>query len=398
MPAGMHLAAGVDRRPDAEIDKDMLTWTDVSGEKNVWFFWHSGYENMYPYAQRNVRAWFRRFRHYGWTIRVVDRQPSSPFNIANFVDVQDPDLFPEAFTEKTIASDYAPQHESDLVRWPLLLRYGGVYADVGFMQIGDLNRLWEATIGNADSPYEVIAYNGGDEETYALTNYFLASGRDNALFTRCHRLLLALWAEDGGKTTTEGMHRSPLLKGAPMQGVGLSFQENGRTVGPEETSRLITDYIIQASVITMVMGLVDEQDGWNGPEYVANHVFGIEFKVGSQLINEMTGWNGPKAFELMSLPIPREGEVESAEQAHARDIVESCLTRSFGFKLGHGIIFRMLGHTLGTLWRKHEGSDIEPGTYAHWLRYGMVYWSQDELPQRLDFKVLEPFRKGLLLG
>lgn len=319
-------------------------------------------------------------------------------NISNFIDVKDPKNFPKAFIQRRISGPYAMQHTSDLVRWPLLLKYGGVYADVGFMQIGDLEALWNTTIGDPVSPYEVIGYNAGFSDTYALTNYFMASGRDNPFFDRCHRLLLELWNADGGKITTEGMHSSPLLKGTLMQGVGLSFEENGKRVSAEETSRLITDYIIQAQVITMVMGLLDEQGGWNGPEYVTKHIFAIEYKIGSQWINEMTGWNGPRQFELMSLQMPRDQEPESVEQKHARDIVETCLQKSFGWKLGHGIIFRMLGHTLGTLWRSNPGSDVVSGTYAGWLRYGMVHWNQDHLPEKIEFQTLEPFRTGPLLG
>jgi hypothetical protein len=119
--------------------------------------------------------------------------------------------------------------------------------------------------------------------------------------------------------------------------------------------------------------------------------------VNSQLINEYTRWNGPRAFELMSLPLPKDGEEESVDQKHAREIVEACLQKSFGFKLAHGLILRVLGETLGSLWRKHEGSDNVPGTYAHWLRYGMIYWTQDRLPDALEFKEIEPFKKGPLL-
>ena len=149
--------------------------------------------------------------------------------------------------------------------------------------------------------------------------------------------------------------------------------------------------------MTMVMGLVDDEEGWNGPEYIAKHVYAIEFMVGSQLINEMTAWNGQKAFDLMSLSLPKEGELENAEQKEAREIVEGCLQRSFGIKLLHGMIFNSLGHTLGTLWAKHEGSDNVQGTYAHWLRHATLFWNQDELPPTLELKLAEPFKRGPLL-
>ena len=319
--------------------------------------------------------------------------------MANFLDISDPATFPRAFVDGTIGGDFAPQHTSDLVRWPLLLKYGGVYADVGMIQIGDLDRLWHETVGNPASRFEVLSYNAGGVEERSLTNYFLVSGRNNPLFARCHLLLLELWNADGGKMSTEGMHSSPLLKGIPLMGEGESFtieEENGK-IGPEEVSKMLTDYIIQGQVMTMVMGLVDEEDCWDGPKYTAEHVYAIEYMVGSQLINEITAWDGQKAFDLISLSLPKEGEVESAEQKQAREIVEACLQKSFGFKLAHGLILRVLGETVGSLWRKHEGSDNVPGTYAHWLRHGTLYWNQDGIPPTLDFKVIQPFKKGPLL-
>lgn len=140
VPSGLHPIPSylLDLRSDSEVDYDLLHPKPVSDEKNVWFFWHSGYTQMHPYAQRNIRAWNRRFSKQGWAIRVLDRLPSSPLNVANFLDVSDPDTFPRVFVDGTIGGNYAPQHTYDLVHWPLLLKYGGVYADVGLMQIGDL--------------------------------------------------------------------------------------------------------------------------------------------------------------------------------------------------------------------------------------------------------------------
>lgn len=399
IPAGLHKIPShlLDLRPDEEIDQELLTPKPVTSEKNVWFFWHTGYEHMYPYTQRNIRAWHRRFTKLGWTIRVVNRQPDSPFHISNFLDISDPANFPRAFIEGTLGGNYAPQHYSDLVRFPLLLKYGGIYADTGMMQIGDLDRLWNETIGNPESPFEVLSYNAGGPESRSLTNYFIGSNRNNPYFLRCHRLLLELWAADGGKTSTEGMHSSPLLKGVPLMVVDTFVKEDDRIIEPEELGRMLTDYIIQGQVMTMVMGLIDKEDGWNGPEYVAQHFYCIEFMEGSQLINEFTAWDGQKAFELMSLPIPRDGESESPEQKQAREIVEGCLQRSFGFKLAHGLILKVFKVTLGSSWRDNPGSDYVPGTYAHWLRYAMIYWNQDHIPPTLDFKVMPPIKRGPLL-
>ncbi|KAI5924180.1 hypothetical protein F4810DRAFT_666101 [Camillea tinctor] len=387
MPAGVHAVPEelLDLRPDSEIDYDILHPQPVSSsEKNIWFFWHSGYANMYPYNQRNVRAWHRRFSKSGWTIRVLDRHPGSALNVSQFLDVEDRTLFPQAFAENRLAGAYAAQHASDLVRFPLLLRYGGVYADAGLLQIGDLDRLWSRTVADPSSPYEVVSYNTGGVGGRNLANYFLASRRANPLFARSHRLLLALW---GGRTSTQGMSASPLLRGPPLMGADFT----------DETRRELTDYIVQGQAIALVMGLVDDEEAWDGPRYVAEHVYAIDYMVGSQLINELTAWDGRRAFELMSLRLPREGEAESADQSQAREIVEACLARSFGFKLATGLILKVMGPTLSSLWRDNEGSDDVPGTYAHWLRYATMYWSQDRLPDRLEFQVIEPFKRGPLL-
>lgn len=400
IPSGLYAIPEhlLDLRPDSEIDHDLMNPEPVTGDKNIWFFWHSGYATMHPYAKRTVRAYHRRFSPQGWAIRVIDREASSPLNISRFIDLTEAN-FPQAFIEGTLTGRYAVQHTSDLVRWPLLLRYGGVYADVGMMQIGDLDRLYSKTVGDPDSPYEVLSYSSASPERPGLTNYFLCSRRSNPLFLRCHRLMLALWAEDGGKASTDGMHASPLLEGVLLQDTAgdVSFEEDGKIYGPDEIKVLLTDYIIQGQVMTQVMRLVDDEGGWNGPDYVTRHVYAIDFMEGSQLINVFTAWNGPWAFQLMSLPLPREGEEESGDQKLAREIVEGCLQRSWGFKLAHGLILRVFGETLGSLWRKHEGSDVVPGTYAHWLRYAMVYWNQEKDPAKLDLKIVPLPKKGPLV-
>lgn len=69
----------------------------------------------------------------------------------------------------------------------------------------------------------------------------------------------------------------------------------------------------------------------------------------------------------------------------------------FAFKLAHGIIIKVLGDTLGSLWRKHEGLDCVPGTYADWLRHGMVFWNQNEVPARTAYSPVELIKRGSLL-
>ena len=379
----------LDLRQDSEIDDDFLHFRPVSDEKNIWFFWGTGYKHMHQYTKRNVRAWHRRFSKQGWTIRITDRVPGSPLNIAHFLDLNDPNLFPRAFAEDSLNGINAPQHTSDLVRWPLLLKHGGVYADVGLIQIGDLESLWNQTIGDPASRFKVIGYGTDSSTLREVCNYFFASGRDNPFFARCHRLYLELWAADGGRTNQKGMHSSPLLKGIPL--VGAEYDSS------KDVQMSMSDYMIQGLVTMMVMGLVDEEGGWNGPDYVAEHVYVIDYRVGCALYNEMTDGNGTRQFELMSSRLPTDGDAETSEQKQAAKIVETSLQRSFGLKLIQGLLVDVAGDTLGSLWRKHEGSDNIPGTYAHWLRHGSMYWNQDHNLPPLEFNLIEPIKRGQLL-
>jgi hypothetical protein len=155
--------------------------------------------------------------------------------------------------------------------------------------------------------------------------------------------------------------------------------------------------ILIFGLVTMAMGLVDPEDAWDGPQYVRDHVYAIEFMVGAQLYNQYTSWNGQLAFDLMSLPVPEKGKPETAEQEKAREVVEGCLGRSFGFKLATGLILRVYGDTLSSLWRKNVGADNVPGTYAHWLRHGTLYWTQDKVPPTVDWKDLKVLKTGRLL-
>ncbi|KAE9376534.1 capsule polysaccharide biosynthesis protein [Stipitochalara longipes BDJ] len=381
LPNGCHVIPThlLDLRSDSDIDK-----------KNIWFSWSTGYANMQNCTKRTVRLWYRRFSKQDWTIRVVDCAPGSPSNDENFLDTKDSTIFAQVFIDGTIGGEFGPQYTSDFVRFPLLNKYGGFYADIGMMQIGDLDRLWNETIGKSESRFEIVLYNRGGINGRSLTNYFMGSGGKNPFFERCHKLFLAIWNENGGRTSTQGMHTSPLLKGIPL------MKHNSEISLSQQTE--LTDYHTQEQVITAVTGLVDEETEWDGPKYVAERVYGIEDVEYSDLINEMTSWDGRKAFKLMSLRLPEGGDVEREDQRLGREIVEACLQKSFSFKLAHGMIVKIAGETLGTLWRANDGSNDMPRSYSHWLRYGMTYWNQNQLPPALDFRATAPTKAGPLLS
>ena len=77
----------------------------------------------------------------------------------------------------------------------------------------------------------------------------------------------------------------------------------------------------------MVMGLVDEKDGWDGPKYV---VYGIKYIVGSQLADDITGWDGRKVFnsDVAFASERRRGRERGAETGKG-DHLKACLQKSF---------------------------------------------------------------------
>jgi hypothetical protein len=88
----------LDLCPDSDIDDAILSPPPItSSQKNIWFYWSTGYSTMHNCTKRNIRSWYRRFSKQGWMIRVVDRAPGSPSNVENFLDTKDAETFPQAF-------------------------------------------------------------------------------------------------------------------------------------------------------------------------------------------------------------------------------------------------------------------------------------------------------------
>ncbi|KAI9695319.1 MAG: hypothetical protein M1820_008726 [Bogoriella megaspora] len=387
----------LDVRSDEQIDKTILNAPPVSSEKNVWFFWDKGYSHVHQYAKRNIRAWHRRLSPFGWTIRVVDLT-DGPSGISKFLDTTDPKLFPACYHEGRVDGPHRGQTVSDLVRCPLLLTYGGIYSDVTTMILGDLEKLCNSTIFDPASRYEFIVFNGGNEEAPRCPfNFFMAARPGNPYIQRVQDLLMILWASEGGRTNIGGMDKHPLIKDPPRWQVVeemLKGDSDGRSFA--EWRDDLWDYGVHMTVMNQVLGTVDKDLGWNGPEYGEKHIFALDIATHALLIDYLAFFSGARAFQLLSLPLPREGTGQTEDQKAARNIVEQLLATSFAVKLGHSGT-RIFGETLGLLWRKNAGSDDVVGTYAHWLRFAMVHWTRIENPKPLEFKAQKPLKVGPLL-
>ncbi|KAF1938428.1 hypothetical protein EJ02DRAFT_457884 [Clathrospora elynae] len=366
------------------------------GSKSIFAFWHSGIHALPPYLLHNVIAWYRRFSPLGWSIYVLDTVLGSPLNVFNFIDTTSASVVPAAFTNGTIDGDYAAQHTSDLVRYPLLLKYGGVYLDVGILQFGDLDRLWNEHISNPASPYDFAGFTMGDAPELQIVNFALMSGARNPLICRAHHILLQIW---DGKTNTAGTHAHPLVSHVPLmrvpQDIGVDDKALGKMVINDEA---MTDYAIQIQCMGSAQSWLDEEDYWDGPKYVREKCWLTSMIDGAFVHEQMTSWSGQRQFELLNLTIPKTGEEESENQALARKIVEKLVADSWCLKLSHGFSAKLFGSdTLGMLWRKHNGSDCGDGTYAGWLRWAQVSCSRDIAAKPIKVPVYEPTIRARLL-
>ncbi|KAM0717508.1 hypothetical protein Q7P37_007360 [Cladosporium fusiforme] len=361
--------------------------------KNIFAFWHSGIENLPPYLLRNVIAWYRRFSPLGCTIYVLNTTEGSPLNVSNFLDTSDPTVVPAIFAAGGLTGSFASQHTSDLTRYPLLLKYGGLYLDVGILQFGDWDRLWTEHIGNAASPFDFAGFTlGAPPEGLSIPNFAFMATPNNPLVLRAHKILLKLWE---GKTSTAGMHKHPLVSHVPLMAVPEEVTADGNGTGNEGTMPMndhtMTDYAIQIQAMGSAQRWLDPEDGWDGPKYVREKCWLYNMVDKAYVSEQLCGWSGQRAFDLLSQTLPGEGERESAEQALARRIVETSISQSWCLKLMHGFSAQLFGgDTLGILWRKNAGSDAVEGTYAAWLRWAQVNCTQEELLAPLEVPCYEP--------
>jgi hypothetical protein len=369
----------------------------TSGSKSIFAFWHSGVEHAPPYLLRNVLDWHRRFSALGWKIYVLDTLPGSALNVSNFIDTSSRYVVPEAFTRGTLDGTYAAQHTSDLIRYPLLLKYGGIYLDMGILQFGDLDWLWSEHIANPVSPYDFAGFTMGDPpDGISIVNFAFMCGPNDPLVQRAHHILLKVWE---GKTNTTGAHLNSLVNHLPLmhvpQEVEVDDDGHGKMV---INDAVMTDYAIQIQCMGSAQRWLDDTDGWDGPKYVREHCWLYSMIDGAFAHEQVTNWSGQRQFDLLRQSLPKPNETENEDQAFARKIVENMVAKSWCLKLGHGFSAKLFGaDTLGMLWRKNEGSDCQEQTYAGWLRFAEVHCRQDKAPSPIEVPVYEPTMVGKLL-
>jgi hypothetical protein len=374
------------------------TGPPLPGSKSIFAFWHSGIHTLPPYLLRNVTNWYHRFSPLGWNIYVLDTVPESPLNVSKFIDTSSQSVVPKAFTEGTLDGTYAAQHTSDLIRYPLILKYGGVYLDVGILQFGDLDWLWTEHIANHASPYDFAGFTMGDPpDGISSVNFAFMSGPNNPLIRRANYILLKVWE---GKTNTVGTHLHPLVNHVPLmhvpQEVEVDDEGHGKMIINDQ---VMTDYAIQIQCMGSAQRWLDEEDDWDGPRYVREHCWLYSMMNGAFVLEQMTNWSGQRQLDLLKQKLPQDGETETQDQEFARKSVENMVANSWCMKLGHGFSAKLFGaDTLGMLWRKHVGSDCEKSTYAGWLRWAEVHYKQECPPKPMVIPNYEPTMTGKLFS
>ncbi|KAK3346405.1 putative capsule polysaccharide biosynthesis protein [Lasiosphaeria hispida] len=360
----------IDTRPDDEIAQQLRQYCPpTESEKNVWAYWHSGFDGMPPWVQRNVVNWVRRLGP-SWTVRIVDSVGSSPMNALRFVDAQ---FFPLAFRSATMKGRWRGAHSGDLVRLPLLQLYGGVWMDAGMILIRHLDDIWN-TLKDPLTPFELAGMalrlrGPGDDDT--MMNSFFAAPRGNEYITRWHRIFLSTWA---GRTQCEGIHAHPLLRHLKPF---FPPPAEGRAPNIKTTPADMSDYLAHMLCGERLRNLIDPSDGFNGREYYENKIYLLSGLREYYYFELQNRWDAQRQFDLLSTPYDVDPEAQDEQFYAARDMVHDMLRNTAMIKLSHRP-HESPRPWLADLWddaQSHE-ADNKPGTFAFYLRQNIPRYNQ----------------------
>ncbi|KAH8750216.1 capsule polysaccharide biosynthesis protein [Diaporthe sp. PMI_573] len=390
-----HVPKGTVLTPDTELDtrsdEEIIKMLQSSGmpphdERNVWAYWHTGFDAMPPWTKRNVIHWARVLGP-SWTIRVLDNVPGSPHNASHFVPA---DLLPPAMRARAMEGPYSATHSADFVRLPLLFLYGGCWLDVGAILVRSLDDIWRR-LEDPTQPYEFAAftYETRPGET-SIINTWMMARKNNELVRRWHATFLHVWGE---ATHCEGLSKHPLLRhlkpyAAPTD--TLIMNENHEAVSK---SRAIMDYGAQVHCLERLRDLVDADDGWDGRACVENTTFLLPALREMWYYQERTQFLGHRQFELLTTSC--DSAADPQRRAEALAFVEDMLANTMVMKFCHGLKDAMAS-SLADLWDDPANADADnaPGTFAEYLRWGTVHLRQTRelVPEKLTPAGNEPYR------
>lgn len=369
----------LDLRPDSEIIAELKTFRPVTSEKNVWAFWNNDLETMYPTHLKTVINWVRKLGP-TWTVRVVDLVDSSPNNIYQFLGKE---AFPDCFNNKTMKGRHAAQEASDLVRTPLLYKYGGMYMDVSNILHTHLDTLFWNALTAPDSPYEMGIWLicGQIRKQWGSFGNFMMAARKGCVFVKN-------WADSykevwKGHTSVDGFHKMPLLRD-----IGLADGMGDWDMG--DSLITMSDYVAHMLIADRTRNLLDVRTGWNGREFYNTKSFMVEGIRNGILGGIKTNFDGYKQAELL---LTRLDEPNEEKRREAEEFVVEMLEMSHIYKVYHNSAAG--APALGDLIKQEGFRDVfdRPGTFGELYRYGTVHWeSMREVeqiqPQETDDKLI----------
>ncbi|KAK3306126.1 uncharacterized protein B0T15DRAFT_534446 [Chaetomium strumarium] len=391
LPEGTRLrpSSAQDPRTDSEIIAALTSPPrEVTSQKNIWAFWDKGFSQLHGWQQRNIIGWVRKLGPTGWTVRVLDNVRGSPANVFHYLDYNNDNSTTLPVPEAVVANGsggsnlgpHSGQHMSDLVRLPLLHRYGGIYLDVGVMLLGDIDKsLWQP-IADASTAYRIggFAHQHRANSWGSMQNFCIAAQAGEELLARWQRIMVAAWSgHSNSNSSSEGLSRHPVFDGVPSA-------INPRvlmTIQPGSEQRLL-DYWVNLLAWEKLKVTIDSTSAFNGPEYVRKHVLLLDPMQEAFAAEVRTRLNTARLFALLTCPRDINkpvdvvgggvgGGVDPELHAEAKALVEYLLSSSTLLKLYHGHGY-MLAPPLATFWEApgNEDADARPGTFGELLRYG----------------------------
>ncbi|KAI1279482.1 putative capsule polysaccharide biosynthesis protein [Xylaria sp. FL0933] len=361
--------ARIDRRSDEEILRQLKAYcSPMTGARNVWAYWHTGFDTMPPWIKRNIVNWVRKLGC-SWKVRVVDSVPGSPTNVYRFVDKQ---FFPDSYNRRAMTGPFVGQLSSDFVRLSLLLVYGGVWMDVSIILIRHLDDIW-SSIADPLSPHEMAAMTMPlrPDDEHSLVNGFIAARNGNEFIRRWHQIFLAVWEN---RTECTGLHAHPLLRHLKP-----FVPPSGESRAPDIrwTAEGMTDYLTHMLCAERLRDLDDIRDGFNGRLYFETHILRLPALREMHYFQLRSGWDGPEEFRLLSARYDSSSINSDEAYFRARDVVIDMLKNTSMIKLPHG----PNGITtpwLADIWNQteHQHADNQPGTFASYLRQKILEFDQ----------------------
>ncbi|WPG99932.1 Hypothetical protein R9X50_00275500 [Acrodontium crateriforme] len=345
---------------DEDIASAVRTFQPVTSQRNLWAFWHSGFDGLPPWCKRNVIAWVRKLGP-SWTVRVVGRSENLPNDVYQYAG---PENFPECFRENKFQGKGAKQRTSDMIRLVLLYLHGGVYMDVSCILCRSLDDICFRQIEDPSTPWEIAMMEmQSRDQPGQIINSFIACSRRNPFIKHWHDIFCNLWTDS---TIQKGIHAHPLLRHLPL--VQFPTEENWTAPFSAEDW---TDYSSHMLCFER-LSLLSEPNGFDGADYFHNHILLMS---ANREIFHMQEIGEDHLFDLLVLPF--EPHSSDAQQQEARKRIPAMLAESSFIKFGEGYWMEGLPVPIATRFREDEYSDCRPNTWVGWLRWASDRFEQD---------------------